>query len=293
MDLESSFRVTGKLPQHHNVKLHGLDIIVEWPRGSIREGKDKDGKPWRREMRCDYGFVDDTSAKGDKEPLDVYIGPFRDSEKAYIVEQLKEDGEALDEYKAVLGCNSLEEAQALYLAHYPKGWGDKRLGDVHEVELDDLRPAIEKHQEAVREGPGTVDDEEKEEKGASKEGAMALADGAENVRIGTRLTGFAGHGPATCMNCHFRTPHSKDEDGNEVDSCSHPAVMKDPDIKPEKKLPDGAVKVGYDDWCAFFRPPEKEGEEEGKEEGAGQEVKASSACEIIGSSYIKTLRFMD
>jgi hypothetical protein len=290
MELESGFRVTGKLPQHHNIKLHGLDVIVEWPRGSVREGKDKDGKSWRREMKADYGFVDDTSAKGDKEPLDVYIGPSRDSEKAYIVEQLKEDGETLDEYKAVLGCNSLEEAQALYLAHYPKGWGDKRLGDVYETSLDELRPAIEENREAVKESPG-VEDEEKEEDGASKEEAMA--DGAESGGIGTRLTGFAGHGPATCMNCRFRTPHSEDEGGNEVDSCSHPKVMADPDIKPEKKLPDGTVKVDYDDWCRFFHPPEGEGEDEDKEEGAGQEIRASSACEIIGSSYIKTLRFMD
>ena len=45
MELESGFRVTGKLPQHHNIKLHGLDVIVEWPRGSVRGARTRTASP--------------------------------------------------------------------------------------------------------------------------------------------------------------------------------------------------------------------------------------------------------
>ena len=77
MDLQSAFAVTAKLPQHHSVEYQGIPIVVEWPKGCIREGKDKDGRTWRREMKADYGFIDDTSAAGDAEPLDIYIGDDR------------------------------------------------------------------------------------------------------------------------------------------------------------------------------------------------------------------------
>jgi len=44
----------GNYPMKH-VTVGGLDISVETRRGAIREGKDKDGKPWRIKMPCDYG----------------------------------------------------------------------------------------------------------------------------------------------------------------------------------------------------------------------------------------------
>lgn len=74
-----------KLPQHHSVVYHGIPIVIEWPKNSVREGKGKDGKAWRREMKADYGFIDDTEGRGDEEPLDIYIGDDRKSGKVFIV----------------------------------------------------------------------------------------------------------------------------------------------------------------------------------------------------------------
>ena len=76
--------------------------------------------------------------------------------------------------------------------------------------------------------------------------------------IGTPTTGFAGQGPATCMHCVHRTPHSMNSAGEEVDSCSHPKVMADPALV-HLKLPDGAIAVDFDDWCWYFRPPPDNG----------------------------------
>lgn len=74
--------------------------------------------------------------------------------------------------------------------------------------------------------------------------------------LGTQASGFSGGGPFTCMNCVWRTPHSTDENGEEVDSCRHPKVMADPELE-DRKLPDGTIKVDYDDCCRFVRPPKE------------------------------------
>ena len=147
MDLGASLRIEAKLPQNHSIIWKGLNLVVQWPKGTMREGKDKDGKTWRREMKADYGFIDDTSAKGNQENLDIYIGDDRRSDGVFVIEQLKEDGKTFDEYKLVAGVPSLEAALELYLAHYPKGWGENRVGDCYETNLGSLRKKVEEHQE--------------------------------------------------------------------------------------------------------------------------------------------------
>jgi len=98
-------------------------------------------------MLCDYGYIDDGStAVGDHEPLDVYIGPNDQSDKVYIVEQLDDDGE-FDEYKCLLGFDDLDSAFETYLKHYPEGWEDNNVSEVYEVPFHHLFDAVEEHQE--------------------------------------------------------------------------------------------------------------------------------------------------
>ncbi len=84
------------------------------------------------------------------------------------------------------------------------------------------------------------------------------ADNTED--IGTKQSGFAEGGPFSCMDCVHRTPHSKDAKGEEVDSCKHPKVCSDPELK-DRLLPDGMIRVGYDDCCNFVQPHPKGSEE--------------------------------
>lgn len=39
------------------VKVHGLEIVIENPKGSIRRGRGADGKEWSREMAHHYGYI--------------------------------------------------------------------------------------------------------------------------------------------------------------------------------------------------------------------------------------------
>jgi hypothetical protein len=282
--MEAALRVTAKLPQHHSVEYHGIPIVIEWPKGSVREGKDKGGKAWRREMKADYGFIDDTEARGDEEPLDIYIGDDRKSGKVFIIEQLDEDGE-FDEYKLVTGVPGLEAAESLYLSHYPREWGADRLGDCYEAPLDSLRRKVEEHQE--EDGMKGM---YKGEKGFPVDSAkvMEAIGGTDRDKAGTKLTGFYNDGPATCMDCVHRTPHSQREDGTQADSCKHPLVVADPELK-DKRLPDGTIEVDADDWCMFARKPRKGGE---GGEASGQGKKEPPRKASVGSIYMSVLGSM-
>lgn len=107
---------------------HGLTVKIENPLGSVRRGVGKDGKRWQRVMRAHYGRIKRTVGM-DGEPVDVFIGSHPSSQLAFVISQLTDDGD-LDEHKCVLGVRNGKEARELYLAHYPDGWADDRMGEV-------------------------------------------------------------------------------------------------------------------------------------------------------------------
>src|SRR5208337_3608511 len=126
-----------KLPNMHSTEFRGIPVIIQWPKGSTRVGEREDGTPFKTEMKADYGYIPDTVAAGDEERLDVYIGPNRDAEYVYVIEQVEKSTGELDEYKMMLGFDSLEEAEEVYEYHVGDD-GDKELGDISEVPFDYL-----------------------------------------------------------------------------------------------------------------------------------------------------------
>lgn len=126
----------------------GLPVVIENRKGTIREGEDPSGHHWEIEMKCDYGYIPNTEAAGDKEGLDVFIGDDEFSEWAFAVEQTKDDGE-FDEYKIVLGAPDLKTAEELYLSNYEDGWGDKHVAEIWEIPISLLFDGVKKNQEEV------------------------------------------------------------------------------------------------------------------------------------------------
>jgi len=112
----------------------GLPISIENDKGSVRRGVDKDGKPWKTEMKFPYGYIDGTKG-ADGEEVDVYVGPDKDAEDAYVVQQRKKDTGEYDEDKVMLGFGSKEEAKDAFLAHYNS---PKFLGPIKEVPMERL-----------------------------------------------------------------------------------------------------------------------------------------------------------
>jgi len=124
----------------------GLPIVITDPKGTIREGVDPDGRAWKRLMFADYGYIPSTSAAGDEENVDVYVGDDENSEFAFVVEQLGL-GKEPDEFKVLLGFPDLQSAEEMYLKHYDPGWEDEHVGAISEVPLEHLFDAVEEHQE--------------------------------------------------------------------------------------------------------------------------------------------------
>ncbi|MFM0060048.1 hypothetical protein PQR64_30895 [Paraburkholderia phytofirmans] len=135
------------------VRLHGLDIAIENPRGSIREGKSADGTPWANRMAAHYGyFIGTVGADGDG--VDVFIGPYPESKRVSIINQ-NFDGK-FDEHKVCLGFPDVDSAKAAYVNSYSSDW--KGFGSMVAVSLSDFKqwlgtnpqtPAVEKPVEKI------------------------------------------------------------------------------------------------------------------------------------------------
>ena len=117
-------------------RLHGFDISIENPKGSTRSGKSKEGKSWSVTMNADYGYIKGTVGR-DKDHLDVFVGPDKDSEIIFVVNQVHPGSGYFDEHKAIMGCTSEEEARKLYLGNYDKNW--RGLGDIKSFTLQEFK----------------------------------------------------------------------------------------------------------------------------------------------------------
>jgi ppGpp synthetase/RelA/SpoT-type nucleotidyltranferase len=146
MQLTAQYLRTAEEAEKPKRSFRGLPIVIEDPKGSIRKGVDLGGRAWEREMKVDYGYIPQTTAAGDEENVDVYVGDDENAEYAYVVEQVLENGD-FDEYKVMLGFPTLEAAEEMYQQHGPDKWDG--IGDIYEVPLEYLFDAVKEHQKTA------------------------------------------------------------------------------------------------------------------------------------------------
>ena len=119
-----------------HVRVHGLDISVENPRGSVRKGVDESGRPWETEMRAHYGYIKG-SVGADKDHVDVFLGERPEDGPVYVVDQVDPSTGKFDEHKVVMGAGSADEARDIYLSNYEAGW--QGLGAITEMDVDEFK----------------------------------------------------------------------------------------------------------------------------------------------------------
>ena len=127
-----------------HVQIGTFDITIEQPQGSIRRGKDANGKKWESKMHNTYGYFRGTEGV-DGDHIDVFLSNDIDGwngRKVFVVDQYNPDG-TFDEHKVMLGFNDIDEAKSDYLANYKKGWENGRRIDVTPVSLEDFEKWIE------------------------------------------------------------------------------------------------------------------------------------------------------
>ena len=153
-----------------HVQVGAFDITIEQPQGSIRRGKDANGKQWESKMNNTYGYFRGTDGV-DGDHIDVFLSNDIDGwngRKVFVVDQYNPDG-TFDEHKVMLGFNDVDEAKSDYLANYENGWENGRRIDVTPVNLEDFEKWIgssHRKTKAFAEYAGV----KKEDSGASENG---------------------------------------------------------------------------------------------------------------------------
>lgn len=122
-----------------HIKINGFDVTIEQPAGSVRSGKDANGKEWSVTMNNTYGYIRGTKGV-DGDHIDVFLGPDMNSDMVYVVDQVNTDG-SFDEHKVMMGFSSLEDARSAYLSNYEEGW--QGLGNIIGVALDEFKKWID------------------------------------------------------------------------------------------------------------------------------------------------------
>ena len=122
-----------------HIKINGFDVTIEQPAGSVRSGKDANGKEWSVTMNNTYGYIRGTESV-DGDHIDVFLGPDMNSDMVYVVDQVNTDG-SFDEHKVMMGFPSLEDARSAYFSNYEDGW--QGLGNITGVALDEFKKWID------------------------------------------------------------------------------------------------------------------------------------------------------
>ena len=122
-----------------HIKVDGMDVTIEQPKGSVRRGKDADGKEWKSEMHNTYGYIRGTEGV-DGDHIDIFLSDNPNAGSVFVVDQVKNDG-SFDEHKVMYGFADMESAKQAYLSNYKEGW--QGLGNITEVSKEDFRKWID------------------------------------------------------------------------------------------------------------------------------------------------------
>ena len=122
-----------------HIRVDGLDFTIEQPKGSIRRGKDADGKEWESKMHNTYGYIRGTEGV-DGDHIDIYLSDNPAEGNVFVIDQVNSDG-SFDEHKVMYGFPDRESAKQAYLSNYEDGW--QGLGNITEVSKEGFKKWVD------------------------------------------------------------------------------------------------------------------------------------------------------
>lgn len=122
-----------------HIKLDSFNVTIEQPKGSVRRGKDANGKEWETEMHNTYGYIRGTESV-DGDHIDIFLSDNPTEGNVFVVDQVNKDG-SFDEHKVMYGFSDMESARKAYLSNYDEGW--QGLGNITEVSKDEFKKWID------------------------------------------------------------------------------------------------------------------------------------------------------
>ena len=128
----------GNFKKEHE-KIHGIPVAVEVKEGHDRVKYEPDGSlKFKAKQYADYGAILGTK-DADGMNTDVMVGPHKDSDKAYIIDQRKHSTGKFDEHKVMLGFNKRKKAIKAYTKSYADRHGKDRVQDVIKTDIAGLK----------------------------------------------------------------------------------------------------------------------------------------------------------
>lgn len=122
-----------------HIKIDGFNVTIEQPKGSVRRGKDANGKEWETEMHNTYGYIRGTESV-DGDHIDIFLSDNPTEGNVFVVDQVNKDG-SFDEHKVMYGFSDMESARKAYLSNYEEGW--QGLGNITEVSKEEFKKWID------------------------------------------------------------------------------------------------------------------------------------------------------
>lgn len=122
-----------------HIKVDGLALTIEQPKGSIRRGTDANGNKWESEMHNTYGYIKGTESV-DGDHIDIFLSDNPAEGNVYVVDQVNKDG-SFDEHKVMYGFADMESVEKAYLSNYEKGW--QGLGSITGVSKEDFKKWVD------------------------------------------------------------------------------------------------------------------------------------------------------
>lgn len=122
-----------------HIKVDGMDVTIEQPKGSVRRGKDVDGKEWESKMHNTYGYIRGTESV-DGDHIDIFLSDTPETGNVFVIDQVNKDG-SFDEHKVMYGFSDMESAKKAYLSNYEDGW--QGLGNITEVSKEEFKKWID------------------------------------------------------------------------------------------------------------------------------------------------------
>lgn len=127
-----------------HIRMHGMHISIENPKGSERKGKGRDGHEWKVTMPVHYGYIKRTEG-ADGDHVDVSVGDHPAVEHVHIIDQIDPDTKKFDEHKVMMGFPSMKHAVHAYRDSFSDGRGHERIGSVTPMHVNKFKEWVQTH----------------------------------------------------------------------------------------------------------------------------------------------------
>ncbi len=149
--MEKMLKGTDRLPIQR-ITFQGFPVSIENPAGTYRVwGEPSDPNGGRTLVIFPYGYIRRSMGE-DGDHIDCYIGPNEQAGEVYVVRQLDPHTGIYDEDKVILGVDSVNEARAVFLAHWDPLLGPKAFGGITTYAVEEFREKVH----ATQKRPGAI-----------------------------------------------------------------------------------------------------------------------------------------